>query len=114
MARINIEASASLSDWIDLMRADQQHFRKLVKAAVQLLPFPITQLDGSTYYNRFRAFSAFNSAYGGRYLLEAFARDFGSQWLEQVLPYAIAFKPPTDWSLDEQSREIALPGAEPR
>jgi hypothetical protein len=199
MARINIEASAALSDWIDLMRADQQHFRKLVKAAVQLLPFPIAQLGGSTYYNRFRAFSAFNSAYGRRYLLEAFARDFGSQWLEQekarilvnptralangilndhwrngsgiedahagsvapprpltqrrltgaqeallmqetaelfvptmralyyvvskpseeswpeqALPYALAFKPPTDWSLDEQTREFVLPGAEPQ
>ena len=199
MARINIEASAALSDWIDLMRADQRHFRKLVKAAVQLLPFPIAQLDGSTYSNRFRAFSAINSANGRRYLMETFARDFGSQWLERekvrvlvnptralangilnehwrngsgiedvhaggiapprpltqrrltraqetllmqetaelfvptmralynvvskpseeswpekALPYAIAFKPPMDWSLDEQTREIALPGAEPR
>jgi hypothetical protein len=198
MARINIEASASLSDWIDLMRADQPHFRKLVKAAVQLLPFPIAQLDGSTYYNRFRAFSAINSVTGRRYLMEAFARDFGSEWLErekarlivnptralangilnehwrngsgiedvhagsvapprpltqrrltraqeallmqeaaelfvptmralyyvvskpseetwpeQALPYAIAFKPPVNWSLDEQTREIALPDAEP-
>jgi len=199
MARINIEASAALSDWIDLMRADQQHFRKLVKAAVQLLPFPITQLDGSTYYHRFRALSAIHSVTGRRSLMEAFARDFGPQWLERekarlsvnptralangildehwrngsgiedvhagsvapsqpltqcrltraretllmqetaelfvptmralyhvvskpneeswpekALTYAIAFKPPTDWSLDEQTREIALPGAEPR
>jgi hypothetical protein len=199
MARINIEASAALSDWLDLMRADQPRFRKLVKAAVQLLPFPIAQLDGSTYYNRFRALVAINSAHVRCYLLEDFARDFGSQWLErekahiianptralangilnehwrngsgiedvhaggiapprpllqcrltrvqetrllqetaelfvptmralyyvgsltseenwseQALPYAIAFKPPTDWSLDEQSREITLPGAEPQ
>ena len=199
MARINIEASAALSGWIDLMRADQQHFRKLVKAAVQLLPFPIAQLDGSTYYNRFRAFSAVNSVTGRRYLMEAFARDFGSQWLERekarlianptralangilnehwrngsgiedvhagsvapplpltqrrltkaqeallmqetaelfvptlralynvvskpseeswpekALPYAIAFKPPADWSLNEQTRVIALPDAEPQ
>jgi hypothetical protein len=35
-------------------------------------------------------------------------------WPEQALPYAIAFKPPADWSLDEQTREIALPGTEPR
>ena len=197
MARINIEASAALSDWLDLMRADQPRFRKLVKAAVQLLPFPIALLDGSTYYNRFRAFSAINSANGRRYLMEAFARDFGSQWLErekarvlanptralangilnehwrngsgiedvhaggiaplrpllqcrltraqetllmqetaelfvptmralyyvgslpseetwpeQALPYVIAFKPPADWSLDEQTREIALPDTE--
>ena len=83
MARINIEASAALAGWIDLMRADQQHFRKLVRAAVQLLPFPIAQLDGSTYYNRFRAFSAINSATGRRYLMEAFARDIGSEWLER-------------------------------
>jgi hypothetical protein len=199
MARINIEASASLASWIDLMRTDQQRFRKLVKAAVQLLPFPIAQLDESTYYKRFRAFSAINSANGRRYLMEAFARDFGSEWLErekarvlvhptralangilnehwrngsgvedihaggiapprpltqcrltkaqetllmqetaelfvptlralyhvvgrpseetwpeQALPYAIAFKPPANWSLDEQTREIALAGAEPR
>jgi hypothetical protein len=199
MARINIEASAALSDWLDLMRTDQPRFRKLAKAAVQLLPFPIAQLDGSTYYNRFRTFSAINSANGRRYLMEAFARDFGSEWLErekarvlvnptralangilnehwrngsgiedvhagtiapprpltqcrltraqearllqetaelfvptmralyhvvskpseeswpeQALPYAISFKPPTDWSLSEQSREVVLRGAEPR
>src|SRR5712691_4930192 len=198
MARINIEASAALSEWINLMRADQQHFRKLVKAAVQLLPFPITQLDGSTYYNRFWAFSTFNSAHGRRSLMEAFVRDFGSKWFErerardlvnptralangilnehwrngsgiedvhagslapprplrqrrltraqeallmqetaelfvptmralhhvvskpseeswpeQALPYAIAYKPPADWSLHEQTRAIALPDAEP-
>jgi len=198
MARINIEASAALAGWIDLMRADQQHFRKLVRAAIQCLPFPIAQLDGATYHNRFRAFSAINSANGRRYLVEAFVRDFGSEWLErekarilvnptralangilnehwrngsgiedvhaggvartrplaqrrltkaqetllmqetaelfvptlralynvvskpteetwpeQALPYAIAFKPPADWSLEEQTREIALPGAEP-
>jgi hypothetical protein len=198
MARINIETSAALSDWVDLMRADQPRFRRLVKAAVRLLPFPITQLDGSTYYHRFRAFSAFNSAHGRRDLMEAFARDFGSEWFErqkarvllnptralangilnehwrnesgiedvhagsiapprpltqcrltraqeallmqetaelfvptmralyyvvskpseetwpeQALPYAIAFKPPANWSLEEQTREIALPEAEP-
>jgi hypothetical protein len=64
MARINIEASASLAQWIDLMWEDQEHFRKLVRAAVQLLPFPIVQLDGLTYYNRFLALGAFNSASG--------------------------------------------------
>ena len=199
MARINIEAPAALSDWIDLMRADQRHFRWLVKAAVRLLPFPIAQLDGSTYYQRFRALVAFNSARGRRFLMEAFARDFGPGWFERqrervlahptralangvlnehwrngsgiedihaggiapprpllqcrltgaqeallmqetaelfvptmralndigskpsgetwaelALPYALAFKPPADWSLEEQTREIALPGAEPR
>jgi hypothetical protein len=199
MARINIEASAALSGWLDLMRADQPHFRKLVKAAVQLLPFPIAQLDGATYYKRFRAFSVINSAKGRRFLMDALVRDFGSEWLERervrilvnptralangilsehwrngsgiedvhaggiapprplmqrrltkaqeallmqetaelfvptmralynvvsksseeswrekALPFAIAFKPPADWSQDEQSREITIPGAEPR
>jgi len=199
MARINIEASAALADWIDLMRADQQRFRTLVKVAVRILPFPIAYLDGSTYYHRFRALGAINSANGRRSLMEALARDFGSEWLErerarvlvhptralangilnehwrngsgvedihaggiapprpltrcrltkaqeallmqetaelfvptlralyyvvskpseetwpeQALPYAIAFKPPADWSLDEQTREFALPGAEPQ
>ena len=198
MARINIEASAALARWIDLMRADQKHFRKLVKAAVQWLPFPLSQLDGSTYYHHFRALGAFNSVSGRQYLLEAFVRDFGSEWFErekahilvnptralangilnehwrngsgiedihaghvapprpltqrrltgaqetglmqetaelfvptlralynvvskpseetwpeQALPYAIAFKPRVGWSLDEQTREIALPGEEP-
>jgi hypothetical protein len=198
MARINIEASAALARWIDLMRADQQHFRKMVKAAVQWLPLPISHLAGATYYNRFRALGAFNSASGRQYLMEAFARDFGPEWLErekarllanptralangvlnehwrngsgiedihagsivparplaqrrltrvqemllmqetaelfvptlralyhvvskpseeswpeQALPYAIAFKPPMHWSLEEQTRAIALPGAEP-
>jgi len=199
MARINIEASAALSDWIDLMQADQQRFRKLVKAAVQLLPFPIAHLDGSTYCSRFRALGSINSANGRRSLIEAFARDFGVEWLErekarvlvhptralangilnehwrngsgiedihaggiapprpltqrrltkaqetllmqetaelfvptlralyhvvgkpseetwpeQALPYALAFNPPAHWSLNEQTREFALPDAEPR
>jgi hypothetical protein len=35
-------------------------------------------------------------------------------WPEQALPYAIAFKPPADWSLGEQTRKITIPGAEPR
>ena len=83
MARINIEASAALSDWIDLMRADQPRFRKVAKAAVKLLPFPIAQLDGSTYYHRFRALVAFNSAHGRRSLMDALARDFGSEWFER-------------------------------
>ena len=199
MARINIEASASLSDWIDLLRADQQHFHRLLKTAVRLLPFPIARLDGSTYYHRYRALAAFNSADGRRSLMEAFGRDFGPEWLErqrarvlvhptrvlangilnehwrngsgvedvhagaiapprpllqcrltraqeallmqetaelfvptmralfavvskpseetwpeQALPYALAFRSPADWSLEEQTREIVLPGAEPR
>jgi hypothetical protein len=83
MAWVNIEASAALSDWIDLMRADQPRFRKMVKAAVQFLPFPIVQFDCTTYYHRFRTLSAFKSAHGRRSLMEALAHDFGSEWFDR-------------------------------
>lgn len=33
-------------------------------------------------------------------------------WLQQALPYAIAFKS-HHWSMDEQTREAMLPDAEP-
>ena len=58
MARINIEASAALAAWIELMRLDQARFRKMVKAAVRLLPTVIPAPDPATYYKHFRAFSA--------------------------------------------------------
>ena len=182
---------------IDLMRLDTAQFRKMVKAAIQLLPSVIFVPDPATYYNRFRVFSTFNSVNGRQYLMEAYLRDFGKTWVdtrkrsillypsralangvlnehwrngeietihagriytprplmqrrltlqqealviretaerlvptmrvlyhvvtkpsqetwpEQALPYAIAFKPPDDWSLDEQTREAWLPDAEP-
>lgn len=42
MARINIEASAALSEWIDLYRADPAgpHYERLVNRAVAYLPMP--------------------------------------------------------------------------
>jgi hypothetical protein len=40
MARINIEASAALARWIELMREDDGHFRKLVKVAQHLPLLP--------------------------------------------------------------------------
>jgi len=49
-----------------------------------------------------------------RALYNVVSKPSEESWPEKALPYAIAFKPPTDWSLDEQTREIALPGAEPR
>lgn len=77
MARINVEASAALAAWIDLMRLDNAQFRKMVKAAVQLLPSVISVPDPATNYRHFRAFSTFNSADGRQYLIEAYLRDFG-------------------------------------
>ena len=49
-----------------------------------------------------------------RALYNVVSKPSEESWPEKALPYAIAFKPPMDWSLDEQTREIALPGAEPR
>jgi len=40
MARINIEASAALAEWIDLHREDEGLFRQLVNRAVAYLPMP--------------------------------------------------------------------------
>lgn len=83
MARINIEASAALAQWIDLMRLDPAQFRKMVKAALHLLPSIVPTPDPATYYDRFRAFSSVNSANGRHYLMDVYARDFGGTWLEE-------------------------------
>ena len=40
MARINIEASAALAEWIDLARADRVAYEKLVAKALASLPMP--------------------------------------------------------------------------
>ena len=47
-----------------------------------------------------------------RALYNAGSKPSEETWPEQALPYAIAFKPPADWSLDEQTCEIALPDTE--
>ncbi len=49
-----------------------------------------------------------------RALLALVGKPSEETWPELALPYALAFKPPADWSLGEQTREIILPGAEPR
>jgi hypothetical protein len=40
MARINIEASAAMAEWIDLFRADRGGYASLVDKAVSYLPMP--------------------------------------------------------------------------
>ena len=42
MARIAIEATAALSEWIDLLRADEAFHRRLVARAIEHLPMPRT------------------------------------------------------------------------
>jgi hypothetical protein len=49
-----------------------------------------------------------------RALYHVVSKPSGETWSEQALPYALAFKPPVHWTLDEQTREFALPGTEPR
>src|SRR5258708_17503458 len=61
MARINIEASAALAQWIEQMRADDGHFRKMVKAA-QMLPTLPPLLDERTNDKLYRTISFINSA----------------------------------------------------
>lgn len=48
-----------------------------------------------------------------RVLYNVVTKPSQESWPEQALPYAIAFKPPDHWSLDEQTREALLPDAEP-
>ncbi len=52
MARLNIEMSAALTHWISLIESDNKLFRTLVKAALQLLPFPNVTIDPRTRLDR--------------------------------------------------------------
>jgi hypothetical protein len=82
MARINIEASAALARWIELMREDDGHFRKLVKAAqhLPLLPLP---LDEKTNHTLYRLISFWNSAQSRQNLLVMLREQYGQEWFEQ-------------------------------
>jgi len=48
MARINIEASAAMADWIDLSRADPERHARLVERAIAYLPMPVGTATPST------------------------------------------------------------------
>lgn len=51
MARINIEASAALAEWIDIARSDQKAYEKLVSRALAYLPLPKVRMrpDGASF-----------------------------------------------------------------
>lgn len=83
MARINIEASAALAEWMSLIHSDPSRFRVLTKAAVQLLPSSVSPPHGSTSSHHFRALSRINSQQARQSLMQALARDVGSEWVEQ-------------------------------
>jgi len=82
MARINVEASAALARWIELMRTDDGHFRKLVKAAqhLPLLPSPLDEKTNPTFY---RLMSFWNSAQSRQNLLVMLREQYGQEWFEQ-------------------------------
>jgi hypothetical protein len=82
MARINIEASAALAQWIELMRADDRRFRKMVKAA-QTLPMLPPLLAESTNNELYRTMSFINSAQSRQSFFAILRERFGDQWLEQ-------------------------------
>jgi len=82
MARINIEASAALAQWIELMRADDSHFRKMVKAA-QTLPMLPPLLDESTNNKLYRTIGFINSAQSRQGFFETLREQYGDQWLKQ-------------------------------
>ncbi len=186
MARINIEASAALEQWIEILRRDYWRYQALV-LATQRLPMPqktvtrdrgvahlfvlsrpdITDLmdlpEGGSAYERVMAHptrtlanALVNGAWRngpvenihagswGLYPLlqrrvtlreeQALMRTTASRlaqglygfspkdpsdvrpWVERVLPYAFAqwmLVTPRDWSLEEKSRQVQLPGPEP-
>lgn len=80
MARMNIETSAALEMWLDLLYKDFAQFRKLVKAAIQLLPSPIEIPDPKTNYNQFRLMSTINSVAGRQRLMEYISNQVGEDW----------------------------------
>jgi hypothetical protein len=82
MARINIEASAALAQWIELMRADDSHFRKMVKAA-QTLPMLPPLLDERTNDKLYRTISFINSAQSRQNSFAMLKEQYGDGWLEQ-------------------------------
>jgi hypothetical protein len=91
MARINIEASAALEQWIELMRADDGHFRKLVKVA-QELPLLSPHLDEKTNNKLYRLISFINSAQSRQSFFATLKEQYGEEWLEQqritITPHA--------------------------
>lgn len=81
MARINIEVTAALAAWINMMHENSSYFRKMVKAAIQFLPSLTLVPDPDTQYKHFHAMSFFNSMHGRQILMDAYIHDFGETWV---------------------------------
>jgi hypothetical protein len=88
---VNDQLTVDAGYWQECVEEDQTPYRLALTSCRRISsdstswsrppspPFPIAHLDGSTYYNRFRALGVIKSANGRRYLMEALARDFGSE-----------------------------------
>jgi hypothetical protein len=83
MARLNIEMSAALAHWLELIHTNNPLFRTLVKAAIQFLPMSIGIFDTTTHAREFRTFTFFNSKKGREELLLSMKQRLGEQFIKQ-------------------------------
>jgi len=83
MARLNIEMSAALTHWMSLIDVDNKLFRTLVKAAVQLLPFPDITIDPTTYNREFRLSTFFNLQQEREGLMSSMEQVLGEDFVER-------------------------------
>jgi hypothetical protein len=83
MARLNIEMSAALTHWISLIDSDNNLFRALVKAALQLLPFPSVAIDPSTSNEGFRLSTFFNLQQEREGLMSSMKQVLGDDFVER-------------------------------
>jgi hypothetical protein len=83
MARLNIEMSAALAHWFAFIDSDNTLFRTVVKAALRLLPVPISVIDTTTHARTFRALTSFNSTKGREALWSAMKQQLGEAFIEQ-------------------------------
>jgi hypothetical protein len=83
MARINIEMSAALTQWISLIDSNNKLFRVLVKTAIQLLPFPSVTIDPTTYDREFRLSTLFNLQQEREGLMSDMKQILGEDFVER-------------------------------
>jgi hypothetical protein len=83
MARLNIEMSAALTHWMSLIDSDNKLFRILVKAALQLLPFPSITIDPRTSNREFRLSTFFNLQQEREGLMSSMKQVLGEDFVER-------------------------------
>jgi hypothetical protein len=82
MARLNIEMSAAVAHWISLIDSDNNLFRTLVKAALQLLPFPSVTIDPSASNKEFRLSTFFNLQQEREGMMSSMKQVLGDDFVE--------------------------------